>query len=109
MFIERELHEGDLDPALNKKVHTLIVQGEKAEAFITARNLELARVWYLTAAGCCTAAAESEIPLYFGQLFGAGERFRTVDLVLGKHTLYQLSYTRSCRLLKKSSLPAPPL
>jgi hypothetical protein len=27
--------------------------------------------------------------------FGAGERFRTVDLVLGKHTLYQLSYTRS--------------
>lgn len=28
-------------------------------------------------------------------LFGAGERFRTVDLVLGKHTLYQLSYTRS--------------
>jgi hypothetical protein len=26
--------------------------------------------------------------------FGAGERFRTVDLVLGKHTLYQLSYTR---------------
>jgi hypothetical protein len=31
----------------------------------------------------------------FGGLYGAGERFRTVDLVLGKHTLYQLSYTRS--------------
>jgi hypothetical protein len=27
--------------------------------------------------------------------FGAGDRFRTDDLVLGKHTLYQLSYTRS--------------
>ena len=26
---------------------------------------------------------------------GAGDRFRTDDLVLGKHTLYQLSYTRS--------------
>ncbi len=26
---------------------------------------------------------------------GAGERFRTVNLVLGKHALYQLSYTRS--------------
>jgi hypothetical protein len=26
---------------------------------------------------------------------GAGDRFRTGDLVLGKHTLYQLSYTRS--------------
>ena len=25
---------------------------------------------------------------------GAGDRFRTDDLVLGKHTLYQLSYTR---------------
>jgi transposase InsO family protein len=29
------------------------------------------------------------------RILGAGERFRTVDLVLGKHTLYQLSYTRS--------------
>jgi hypothetical protein len=28
-------------------------------------------------------------------LTGAGDRFRTDDLVLGKHTLYQLSYTRS--------------
>jgi hypothetical protein len=28
-------------------------------------------------------------------LYGAGDRFRTDDLVLGKHTLYQLSYTRS--------------
>ncbi len=28
-------------------------------------------------------------------IFGAGDRFRTDDLVLGKHTLYQLSYTRS--------------
>jgi hypothetical protein len=28
-------------------------------------------------------------------LNGAGDRFRTDDLVLGKHTLYQLSYTRS--------------
>jgi hypothetical protein len=27
-------------------------------------------------------------------LTGAGDRFRTDDLVLGKHTLYQLSYTR---------------
>src|SRR5271167_3145453 len=27
-------------------------------------------------------------------LNGAGDRFRTDDLVLGKHTLYQLSYTR---------------
>ena len=26
---------------------------------------------------------------------GAGDRFRTDDLVLGKHALYQLSYTRS--------------
>jgi hypothetical protein len=26
---------------------------------------------------------------------GAGDEFRTHDLVLGKHTLYQLSYTRS--------------
>ena len=25
---------------------------------------------------------------------GAGDRFRTDDLVLGKHALYQLSYTR---------------
>ena len=31
----------------------------------------------------------------FQELTGAGERFRTVDLVLGKDTLYQLSYTRS--------------
>ena len=30
-----------------------------------------------------------------GDLLGAGDRFRTDDLVLGKHTLYQLSYTRS--------------
>ena len=28
-------------------------------------------------------------------LNGAGDRFRTDDLVLGKHALYQLSYTRS--------------
>ena len=28
-------------------------------------------------------------------LCGAGDRFRTDDLVLGKHALYQLSYTRS--------------
>jgi hypothetical protein len=27
--------------------------------------------------------------------YGAGDRFRTDDLVLGKHALYQLSYTRS--------------
>jgi hypothetical protein len=30
-----------------------------------------------------------------GDLTGAGDRFRTDDLVLGKHALYQLSYTRS--------------
>ena len=30
-------------------------------------------------------------------IYGAGDRFRTDDLVLGKHTLYQLSYTRSPR------------
>jgi hypothetical protein len=29
------------------------------------------------------------------ELYGAGDQFRTGDLVLGKHTLYQLSYTRS--------------
>src|SRR5208282_2905203 len=34
-------------------------------------------------------------PAATGRFFGAGERFRTVDLVLGKHALYQLSYTRS--------------
>jgi hypothetical protein len=33
--------------------------------------------------------------LNLGLFFGAGDRFRTDDLVLGKHTLYQLSYTRS--------------
>src|SRR5208337_811305 len=27
--------------------------------------------------------------------YGAGDRFRTDDLVLGKHALYQLSYTRT--------------
>jgi hypothetical protein len=31
----------------------------------------------------------------FSGTYGAGDRFRTDDLVLGKHTLYQLSYTRS--------------
>jgi hypothetical protein len=30
-------------------------------------------------------------------LSGAGDRFRTDDLVLGKHALYQLSYTRSVK------------
>jgi hypothetical protein len=29
---------------------------------------------------------------------GAGDRFRTDDLVLGKHALYQLSYTRPLRI-----------
>jgi hypothetical protein len=29
------------------------------------------------------------------RIYGAGDRFRTDDLVLGKHALYQLSYTRS--------------
>ena len=29
------------------------------------------------------------------EINGAGDRFRTDDLVLGKHALYQLSYTRS--------------
>ena len=39
---------------------------------------------------------DSEKSLDFPRRFtGAGDRFRTDDLVLGKHTLYQLSYTRS--------------
>jgi hypothetical protein len=38
------------------------------------------------------------------ELAGAGERFRTVDLVLGKHTLYQLSYTRPARIEEPVSL-----
>jgi hypothetical protein len=44
----------------------------------------------------------------FQKFFGAGERFRTVDLVLGKHTLYQLSYTRSQNRFY-SGQGAPPL
>ena len=40
----------------------------------------------------CDSEPESE-----GRNLGAGDRFRTDDLVLGKHTLYQLSYTRSLR------------
>jgi hypothetical protein len=40
----------------------------------------------------------------FGKFIGAGDRFRTDDLVLGKHTLYQLSYTRSpVRLVRTKS------
>jgi hypothetical protein len=34
---------------------------------------------------------------YWGY-YGAGDRFRTDDLVLGKHALYQLSYTRPLRI-----------
>jgi hypothetical protein len=41
--------------------------------------------------------------------FGAGDRFRTDDLVLGKHTLYQLSYTRSLRPGPKRLSADPPL
>jgi hypothetical protein len=40
--------------------------------------------------------AMTELSLrYYGLFYGAGDRFRTDDLVLGKHALYQLSYTRS--------------
>ncbi len=35
--------------------------------------------------------------LDYARFVGAGDRFRTDDLVLGKHTLYQLSYTRSAK------------
>jgi hypothetical protein len=34
---------------------------------------------------------------------GAGDRFRTDDLVLGKHTLYQLSYTRSQVFVRRAA------
>ena len=39
--------------------------------------------------------ADSPLLKGFEAFTGAGDRFRTDDLVLGKHTLYQLSYTRS--------------
>src|SRR5262245_20511115 len=35
-------------------------------------------------------------------LTGAGDRFRTDDLALGKHTLYQLNYTRPRRLYRRA-------
>jgi hypothetical protein len=38
--------------------------------------------------------SQLEKPFWLLVFFGAGDRFRTDDLVLGKHTLYQLSYTR---------------
>jgi hypothetical protein len=40
-------------------------------------------------------SAAAAILIASGFLNGAGDRFRTDDLVLGKHALYQLSYTRS--------------
>ncbi len=43
--------------------------------------------------GATTVGETSDVP-ELPELNGAGDRFRTDDLVLGKHALYQLSYTR---------------
>jgi class 3 adenylate cyclase len=42
---------------------------------------------------CTPRDIEDSVELFWTN--GAGDRFRTDDLVLGKHALYQLSYTRS--------------
>ena len=34
------------------------------------------------------------LPLHHTEKTGAGKETRTLDLMLGKHTLYQLSYSR---------------
>jgi hypothetical protein len=52
-----------------------------------------------------SVASQPHLPGKYPKLlknFGAGDRFRTDDLVLGKHTLYQLSYTRS--LLERAGI-----
>ena len=54
--------------------------------------------------GDAPSAQEDGKSLDFPKEFtGAGDRFRTDDLVLGKHTLYQLSYTRSQAFARRAA------
>ena len=86
-----------------KPLCILLVTQVPPQSANRALCLELGMRIELIYAGLQAAIRPSDSP----SVFGAGEGLRSLCLLLGKQTLYQLSYTRVIWSRKKDSHPHP--